>query len=411
MLVVLPHRPRRGRLRRRLLLALLTLLLLTLAGYAWSERQLRKAERALAQRDNTQARALLDTYLGVWPRSARAHFLAARAARRLRRYDEAAEHLRACGRLGGDAADVEVERLLADLQRGTASVEPILREKARAGERQVLEILEVLIQHYIDGYRLGEALLCLDDYLQRRPDDLNALVGRAYVWERFLYFADALADYRRAVELHPDSDLVRLKLAKTALITATPGEALEHFRHLAVRRADDPEVRLGLGQCYRRLGQTERARRLLDGLLAEHPNHVDALWERAQIALDQGDLGPAESWLRRAERLAPHDRKVNYSLFRLAGQQGRTGEAKRYRQRVQRIDADLRRVDRLSREVMKAPGDASLRCEMGLLFLRTGEEQEGVRWLELALRLDPKCQAARQALADYSRRASPPARP
>jgi hypothetical protein len=35
-----------------------------------------------------------------------------------------------------------------------------------------------------------------------------------------------------------------------------------------------------------------------------------------------------------------------------------------------------------------------------LLFLRNGERREGLRWLRLALRLDPGCQEARKALAE-----------
>ena len=49
---------------------------------------------------------------------------------------------------------------------------------------------------------------------------------------------------------------------------------------------------------------------------------------------------------------------------------------------------------------MERPGDAALRCEGGLLFLRNGERRESVRWLRLALRLDPGCEAARKALAE-----------
>jgi tetratricopeptide (TPR) repeat protein len=403
--------------RRCLLLAILVLLLLTLAGgYAWTERQLGNAERALERRDYAQARGLLGNYLGIWRRSARAHFLAARAARRLNRYDEAAEHLRACGRLGWDAEAIDLERVLADVQRGAAAAVPALRARASQGDSHTLAILEVLIQHYLDTYRLVQGLHCLNDYLERRPDDLDALLGRAYVWERFLYFADALKDYRRAVERHPDSDRARLRLAKTLLIVGTPGEAREHFQRLAGGHPKDAEVRLGLAQCARRLGQAAEAERLFDGLLAEHANHVEALWERAQLALDAGALKQAEPLLRRAEHLAPHDRKVNYSLFRLALRQGRAAEAKRYDGRVRRSDADLRRLDQLSKAVMQAPGDAALRCEMGLLFLRTGEEQEGLRWLSLALRLDPNCRAARQALAEHGRRdrsvgPGPPGRP
>jgi Flp pilus assembly protein TadD len=98
-------------------------------------------------------------------------------------------------------------------------------------------------------------------------------------------------------------------------------------------------------------------------------------------------------------RACPHDRRVAYSLSRCLLALGRRDEAEKVNARVAEIDADLRRLDRVCQEVMKSPHDADLRCEGGLLFLRNGERQEGIRWLRLALRLDPNCQAARDALA------------
>jgi hypothetical protein len=44
--------------------------------------------------------------------------------------------------------------------------------------------------------------------------------------------------------------------------------------------------------------------------------------------------------------------------------------------------------------------------EMGLILLRNGQDREGVRWLESALREHPGCAAARQALEDHSRRSA-----
>ena len=393
--------------KRRFLLG--ALLSLALVGGVWVwllrvETAFQGAERSLAERDYGRAAQLLDDYLGVWSASGKGHFLAARTARLAGREDDATRHLRRCRDLGWDAEAVEVESRLADVQRGDGRAEVYLRSVADAGGPHAPWILEVLIQFYLDGYRLDQALRCLTQYLTYRPDDLQALLGRAYVWERFLYFGDALEDYRRAVESHPESRHARLKLAQTLLISGTPQEALEHFLRLAERDGDRAEVRLGLAQCRRRLGDTLEACRLLDGLLAESPDHADALWERAQVALDSGKPEEAEPLLLRAERRAPNDRKIAHALARCMAVLGRKEEAECLQARADRIRADLEKLDRLSKEVIRSPRDAALRYEMGMLFLRTGEEAEGVRWLELALRLDPRHQKAREAIVDYARR-------
>jgi tetratricopeptide (TPR) repeat protein len=231
-------------------LVLLSLgLLAGLAGWNFqAEQHLRRAEKALEQRAYEDALWHVESYLRMKPNQARAHFLAAQAARRLQRYDKATDHLHACRLCGWDPEAIDLEHTLIALQRGEAGVEPVLWSRVRNGDPHTLPILEVLIQYYLDTYRLNRALECLNNYLERRPDDLHALLGRAYVWERMLYFADALNDYRRAVESHSDSEAARLRLAKTLLIAGTPGEALDQFKHLYKGHADQPEVRLGMAQ-------------------------------------------------------------------------------------------------------------------------------------------------------------------
>jgi tetratricopeptide (TPR) repeat protein len=103
--------------------------------------------------------------------------------------------------------------------------------------------------------------------------------------------------------------------------------------------------------------------------------------------------------LRRAYAAIPFDRRVSYSLERCLTALDRSDEAEKFRRLVAQLDADVRRLDHVRHEVMKRPEDAALRSEAGILFLRNGEREEGIRWLKMALRLDPNCEAARQALA------------
>ena len=105
--------------------------------------------------------------------------------------------------------------------------------------------------------------------------------------------------------------------------------------------------------------------------------------------------------MREALRFAPHNRKASYNLYRCLRQQRRDDESQEALAQVERIDANLKRLDELTKAVLQSPGDAALRCQVGILFLENGEEQEGLRWLRGALRLDPRCKEARRALAKY----------
>jgi tetratricopeptide (TPR) repeat protein len=370
----------------------------------WPKQFLRQGEAALAARDYGKAREHLARYLSHRPDDAHALLLAARSARQLNEYYEAFEHLRNCRAAGGAVEAVDVEAALIAVQRGEAP-SPWLRRRAEEDDELALEILEALIQHDIDSYRLRQALHGLTRYLEARPDDLQALLARGFVWERFLSFPDALVDYRKAVAAHAESERARFKLAATLLISGTPDEALEQYRWLAQRRPSQPEVRLGLAKCLRLTGELDAARTQLDALVAELPDFGDAHWERGQLALDSNQPQEAELWLRRAIQAAPFDRRKHYSLYLCLTALERTNEAEQARVRVAEIDADLRRLDKICTEVMSRPDDAALRCEGGLLFLRNGEREEGIRWLRMALRLDPRNVEARRALAAVENRA------
>jgi predicted Zn-dependent protease len=365
----------------------------------WTGRFLRQAEEAMAARSYDKAKAQLATYLSHRPGDAHARLLAARAARRLRDYDEAADHLRRCRENGGLEEAIDVEYALIALQRGDAGPDEALRRRANQDDALALVILEALIQYDIDTYQLRQAQHDLDLYLSRRPDDLHALLSRAYVWERFQSFADALADYRKAVAAHPRDDRARLRLADTLLIVGTPEEALEQYQVLAERWPKKIEVRFGIARCKRRLGRIEEAGRELEAIVSEGPDNGEVLWERGLVALDRRRPEEAEPWLRRAAKVRPHDRRICYGLSRCLLELDKREEAQAWSARAEQLDADLRRLHQVCQEVMQRPNDAALRCEGGLLFLRNGEQPEGLRWLRLALQLDPDCSAAREALS------------
>lgn len=393
------------RFHRRWALAVLVALAVGAFAYsayrarARSAAQLAEAEAALAARDYGPAREQLEAHLAEHPDHARARLLAARAARQLRDYRAAQEHLHALRAAGQEAEAVALEEQFHALRAGHFEVVPELRARAKGDDELALVALEVLIQHDLDTYQLASARSGFTRYLELRPTDLHALLGRAFVWERFLNLADALEDYRRAVAAHPDSARARLKFAETALLAGTPAEALTAFEWLAARDPNSPPVRLGLARCHRRLARPDEAKQLLDALLVEYPNHWEVLWERGELELDTSAPERAEPFLARAARARPFDRRPHYALYRCLMRLDRATEAESVNARLKQLDADVSRINYLRDAVIQKPNDAALRAEGGVLFLRNGERDEGVRWLELALRLDPGCEQARSALA------------
>lgn len=394
--------------RFRLLLALFAFALLAaLGGYVgWSRWQtselLRRGEEALEARNDDVAREQFERYLAARPNDPRGRLLAARAARRLHLYAESWEHLR-LGRANAiEMEPLDVEEALIDLQLGNEQSIEFLRQRTKTEDDTSRSILEVLIQHDLNTYQLWQALDDYTLYLKARPDDLLALLGRGFVWERFLYFSDALLDYRHAVASHPDSEQAHLKLANTLLIVGTPDEAEQHYRWLEGVRPNRLEVLLGLARCSRKLGRTAEAARRFDDILAKAPDQGEALWERGEVEMILGNAAAAEVLLKKAVGRLPFDRRVHYAMYRCLLQLDRPKEAESANARVAELDADLKRLNEIRQAVLKQPSDAALRCEGGLIFLRNGERAEGIHWLQYALRIDPGNEAARTALAKAS---------
>src|SRR5262249_41691010 len=153
--------------------------------------------------------------LQVWPSSAEVHLLAARTARRALDYGDAEDQLKECQRLGWPAEEIRLERDLICAQRGeVAGVQDQLLLFAERGHPDALLILEALCQGYIKTYRLPHAARCLELWLERRPDDVQALFWRAEVEQLRSSLPDALADFRRVLDLEPERDDARLRLAE-----------------------------------------------------------------------------------------------------------------------------------------------------------------------------------------------------
>jgi Flp pilus assembly protein TadD len=297
---------------------------------------------------------------------------------------------------------VQLEWALLGAKRGRfAELEPFLWSLVEQDNPDTLVILEVLIDGYIQHFRMVRALQCLDLFLEREPENVQAWLGRGWVCERLFYWADAVQSYRRAIEIDPKNDPARLRLATALVITGPPEEAAEEFEELRRVRPDDPGILLGLARCRRLQGRLEDAGSLLEELTSQFPQVDAVLREGGLLAMAAGDPVGAEKLLRKAVAKSPHDREAWYDLYQCLKQQAKEKEAQDSLSVFQRLDADLKRIDWLTRQMQKTTYDPELYYEAGVLCLRNGNAEEGVRWLRLALHYDPRHRPSHQALADY----------
>jgi tetratricopeptide (TPR) repeat protein len=388
--------------------------LLTLAGTAlaagglegWAWYHFREANRLAERQQYSRAHAEYARSLQVWRWSASTHLLAGRAARRAGLYAEADRHLAECQRLQGGSSDPSVplalERLLLQAQTGELrEVEGVLWDASAKKGPETPLILEALARGYLRVLRLGMAQSCVEKLLQLEPENIEALVIRGWIREGAGDSILAAKDYRRALEVDPEREDIRLSLARL-LAHDKPEEARGHFEYLMTRQPDHPDVLLGLAQTYRALGQPDKARPLLDTLLAKDPGNSRGLTELGVLSAADNPA-EAEALFRKAIAADPANKDAHYQLYLcLAQQSGREAEAAAELATQKRVVADLTRLAEIAGKEMTArPNDPDLCYEMGMIYLRYGKPDQGIFWLHSALNLDPTHQPSHQALYDH----------
>src|SRR5262249_49459998 len=147
---------------------------------------------------------------------------------------------------------------------------------------------------------------------------------------------------------------------------------------------------------------------ILAGLLARHPETAEALAERGKLALDADRLSEAEGWLREAVALAADDREALFNLLHCLARLGKTEEVQTRRAQLRQLETDLARMNVLLVTIARSPNDPAPRQEVGVLCLRHGRDEEGLRWLRGALEVAPWHQPTHAALADYYERRGRP---
>lgn len=366
--------------------------------------RLRAARNALARRDFDSAGHHLARCLEVSPDHAEAHFLAAQAARRTGALDRAEEHLQACERGHWSPETTALERALLRAQLGDPGPVAVrLLALEAEGHPDGVLILEALAFGFLKTYQLDQLRGCLERWLQRAPDDAQALLWQGELEERRNRPREAADAYRRALDAAPDWADPRLRLARVLARSGEHREAARHFEQLLVHAPFDSAVVVGLAGCRDALGAPREAARLLDDLLAVRPEEVEALTERGRLALAAREADRAETWLARAVRLAPFERAAVFQFCRCLEQRGRGDEAASWRRRLRQIEDDLDNLRATHQQILRSPRDPELRCQAGRILLRNRQDREGRRWLYSALQIAPDHRPTHKALAEHFR--------
>ncbi len=331
----------------------------------------------------------------------------ARCFRRNDDFDLAEVVLDRCAESPALAEAVAFERLLLRANRG--DLDEVLSECEKlleANHADSLLIREAIIKGAVSVYRPDVARSHLAPWLKQHPDHPQAIFLDVLIGHLGAPLPMQAAKLRRVVELDPQRGDARQMLAELLLDLGLAREALPHLEKLRKDRPNDALIPTRLADCFDLLGKQDQAVALIDHVLSKHPGFPLAQMTRGKLALRGGDLSTAESLLRTACRKLPGNVAAHHQWVQCLRQQGKDEEAKAADLHIQAIRDDNARLRAIiTKELPASPRDARLQAEMGVLFLRLGSTDDGLRWLHRAVRLDPRQREANQALAVYHERA------
>lgn len=382
-------------------------LTLILAGFVvaflddWrASRQLAIARRALKARDADQALNAAREAARLAPNSGEVYFILARAFRRQGQLDSVRESLKRAASRGVTRDRIRREEWLAMAQAGQMQeARPHLSELLINPGDDGPEICEAFVNGFFLTYQLAEAFQILDVWEKDYPTDAQPHVFRAAFSSKTAAWAVTATHLRRALELEPHRNDIRLNLATTLLVTKETDEAAKLLEQARRAQPDNPEVIVAWAQILMDRGEMEEARSTLNRVIERTPKHVAAIRLLGEIASSAGRFQEAIQLLEEARAISRNDVKVRYALANALQRVGRDSDAQEHFEFVVRSNEANQRIEQLIAVVRVMNDDVGARFEIAELLRETGEPRDRLLWLQSVVGLDPNHKRAHAELA------------
>ncbi|MBT8442752.1 MAG: tetratricopeptide repeat protein, partial [Gammaproteobacteria bacterium] len=175
-----------------------------------------------------------------------------------------------------------------------------------------------LAQFYAEQGRTAEAEERVSELVEKDPDNAAWRIELARLLVTMEQAEDAEANLKRAIEEDPESGTLRLALGGFYESRDRLGDAIQTYEALGRAQPLTPE---GLAARNRvallNLGVDDgRAREIIEAILDEVPNNVDALLNRAAFSIQDGELGEAIADLRSALAKQPDSERGQLMIAR-----------------------------------------------------------------------------------------------
>lgn len=218
-----------------------------------------------------------------------------------------------------------------------------------------------------------EGLHALERVIAQDPKVIDAwfMLGNEYYRRR--QFARAIEQFKHALELKPDYDLVVINMANAYRALGRDQEAMVGYRRFMELDPKNAQIRYEAAQILIDSGKLDEARKELTQALALEPKLAAARNALGVLALRRGDLASAEREIRAAIDEKPDVRLAHYNLALLAEQQG-----------------DLpRAIAEYKNEIELHANSYKAAFNLGRLYERAGDRQGQIAQYRKAIEMNP----------------------
>lgn len=230
-----------------------------------------------------------------------------------------------------------------------------------------------LAKAYLHNQQLAEGGDQLESLLQVHPGrgDAWELLGELRTYQE--RYVDAIAAYRKALELQPDNEALRLRLIAVFDQQGDVQGAIAETNTLLGLKPESLPGRLALARLQRRNQQAGDAIKTYRDLLVQRPGQLQAILELGQLLEKERQVSEAIDLYRESLRDNPELLAVYRQLARILILQERYDEA----------------LQLLERARNQRPEDVGILARIGLLYLSREDFKHGEEIFRQVLELRP----------------------
>jgi predicted Zn-dependent protease len=363
--------------------------------------QLQEAIRHLHHRDYPRALAALEKAQRWQPHNGLAQFYLARLYRRQGNEAKFSQCIEEAQRRGLTWDRAQREWQLWSAQQGElALVEPYVGKLLAQPSEEIPDVCEAFTRGFLLTLRLNDARRMLESWEQSAPDDPMLHVMAGHVHAARQSWQEAAKAYQRARQNLPQDAEVAVCLGECLVELGRAAEALsvlEPFHdHLPTRT----RVLRTMLRCQLMLDEDQAADALLHTWSDQEPLRGDDLRLAAQVALRRDQPERALEWLTPLLEKWPGDVEAHRLRIEILRRLGRDSEMATSEAVIASAASLLDQLQAKQQLAFGQPRNASLRSDIGQLLVDRQSREQGIKWLEAAVLVDPYQRTAREKLIE-----------